>query len=124
MKKYIFKLMAFTFILTACFSSCRKSYPACDVKKPLTDLPWLKELVDKYEKGTKEPRVVIYQCTYRDGICFLLDFSVDCYDGGYSLINCEGNLLCSVYAGYDASSCVEYKIDFKNKKFIWKSKKR
>jgi len=104
-------------------SACKKS-GACDVNKPLDDLPWLKEMVEGLEKKKKMKRphhVKIYQCNYRDGIGFLEDPCIECPDMGYWLRNCEGEVLCIMW-GLDGNPCAEYNIDFKKKKLIYKSK--
>ena len=95
--------------------SCQKE-KACGVNNPKRDLPWMKGY-------TVIPvgHVRIYQCTYRDGIGFLIE-PVDCIDGGYELVNCEGKYLCILW-GLTGNPCTEYNIDFKHKKLIWNKRK-
>lgn len=94
----------------------------CIFDNPLTDLPWLKEYIDALEfvvaMGESE-YVRIYQCTYIDGIGFLL-CCVDCIDGGFDLMNCKGEYLCTL-GGWGALHypCTEFNINFENKQLIW-----
>jgi hypothetical protein len=106
------------------FSSCRKPYSACDVKNPLTNLPWLKELIDGIESDAQagfSRHVKIYQCTYKDGIGFLIAPCVGCPDAGYSFRNCEGEVLCGGGGIDGKDTCSEFSI--KNKKLIYNYKK-
>ena len=95
----------------------------CNVDNPLTDLPWLKEIIDEFEKNAAtlgyNPHARIYQCTYKDGIGFLLEMCVGCPDTGYSFRNCEGEILCEGGGLSGEDSCPELNIDYENKKLIW-----
>ena len=94
----------------------------CKFDNPLTDLPWLKELVERAEKNAESGfmrHARIYQCAYESGIGFLLEMCVGCPDAGYSFRNCKGEVLCGGggYSGED--NCSEFNIDFENRKLIW-----
>ena len=92
-----------------------------DIKNPLPDLPWLKEIIDGFEKDAEagyKQHARIYQCSYRDGIGFLLELCVNCPDFGYWLKSCEGESLCVMW-GIAGDSCTEFDVDFKNKELIW-----
>lgn len=118
-------LFVLTIVGQLIFSSCRKPYPACDVENPIKELPWLVDLIDGFERDAKKGYLInakIYQSTYNDGTCFILELCIDCYDGGYLITNCEGETLCSVGGYADGADCVQYNINFDNKKLIWKSK--
>ena len=97
--------------------------PDCEFENPLTDLLWLKEIVDGFEHNAAalgyNPHAIIYQCAYKDGIVFLLEMCVGCPDAGYSFRNCKGEVLCGGggYSGED--NCSEFNIDFENRKLIW-----
>ena len=84
------------------------------------DLPWLKEIIEKYrsifETGSFL-HVTIHQCTYKDGIGFLLNDCVQCKDYGFGLLNIKGEFVCS--DGGWVGSCREYVVDYANKKLIW-----
>jgi len=93
----------------------------CNVDNPLTDLPWLKEFINRLEQDVEagfSHNARIYQCAYRDGVGFLLDICVGCPDAGYWLRNCEGESLCVMY-GYAGDKCVEFNVDLENKILIW-----
>lgn len=89
----------------------------CDVANPLTDLPWLSKMIADIEMYAPED-ARIYQCTYRDGVGFLLDFCVNCYDPALLLVDCQGNTLCT-YGGIANILCEEFAVDFENKKLIY-----
>jgi len=94
---------------------------SCEFENPLTDLPWLKEIIDGIEKDAEaghKQHAKIYQCTYTDGIGFLLELCVGCPDFGYWLRSCEGESLCTIY-GHAGDPCQELNVDFENKKLIW-----
>ena len=94
---------------------------ACNVDNPLTDLPWLKDIIDGFEKEAEEgyvPSAKVYQCTYKDGAGFLIEPCVECLSSGYIFTNCEGTTLCEMKE-LDEYPCPELNINFKNKKLIW-----
>jgi len=111
----------------ASFSGCKEKTPiqtVCGVENPLTDLPWLKDLIDGFEKDAEagyKNHVRIYQCTYKDGIGFLLEPCVGCPDAGYIFQNCEGVTLCSGGGFLGGYNCPELNIDFVNKILIWET---
>ena len=124
----------FTVITALCFvvvtlfvaSGCDKSETppiTCIVDNPVTDLPWLKEIVDGFEYDAVtlgyNPQARIYQCTYKDGIGFLLEMCVGCPDAGYSFRNCEGVILCGGGGHSGEDNCSEWNINSENKKLIW-----
>jgi hypothetical protein len=83
----------------------------CDVDNPLTDLPWLKEIVDNALFGR------IYQCTYEDTVGFFFFFYKF---STYSLKNCEGITVCYVRdIGGSHGGCSGANIDFNSRKLIW-----
>ena len=92
--------------------SCKKN-GICDVEDPLTDLPWLKEIINDVESNTEagfRHHVRIFQCTYKDGTGFRLEMCVGCPDAGYSFRNCQGDVLCGG-GGHDGQdNCAEFKI--------------
>jgi hypothetical protein len=82
----------------------------CDVLNPLTDLPWLKELVSR---GDMLP-CKIYQCTYNDTVGFF--FFLNPPFKAYILNNCEGEYVCSMGAH---NGCKDVGIDFNSRKLLW-----
>ena len=67
----------------------------CEFDNPLTDLPWLKEIIDEFENEAKtlgyNSYARIYQCNYKNGTGFLLQMCEECL---YVFRNCEGTVLC------------------------------
>jgi len=89
----------------------------CEFENPLSDLPWLKAIIDNFEDEAEtlgyNPHARIYQCSYNAGTGFLLEMCVGCPGEGYNFRNCEGAVLCS------EGNCSELNIDFETKKLIW-----
>jgi len=115
-------LVAITlFVATSCDKSKTLSN-TCDVDNPLTDLPWLKNIIDGFEKDVEAGDLLharIYQCNYnKSEVGFLLEPCVDCSDGGSTLMSCKGESLCAI-GGFAGSTCPEFNIDFEHKKLIW-----
>jgi len=109
MTKQNLTLIVLLLILTNFFASCKPeskseethtpNISVCGVEDPLTDLPWLKDIITELEGYVSQGYPVsyrIYQCIYKDGIGFLLDNLELIYDKAIPLINCEGRLLCEL----------------------------
>ena len=98
----------------------------CGVNDPLTDLPWLKGFIDKFEKEAEESgynhHARIHQCAYNGGIGFLLETCVGYPNDTYYFYNCEGNILCTGDLVYEAIRS-GLNIDFENKVLIWEKEK-
>ena len=96
---------------------CGDGGDGCEFENPLSDLPWLKAIIDNFEDEAialgYNPHARIYQCSYNAGIGFLLEMCVGCPGEGYSFRNCEGVILCS------EGNCSGLNIDFAGKKLIW-----
>ncbi len=125
MKANIFKTTIILLTLIGGFSSCsQKECPketVCNVNNPLTDLSWLKELVNSYNDDVKagyKRHIQIYQCSYKNGTGFLVDDCVGCSDPSFVLYNCEGLTLCTI-GGIATLQCEEYNVDLENTKLIW-----
>ena len=107
--------------LSLCVVSCEEYEPeiipppviVCDVLNPLTDLPWLKEIVRTVDSGFSLCHW-IYQCNYNDTVGFLL-VNAPTFRA-YNLINCEGEIVCS--QGYH-SGCKDIAVDFNSRKLLW-----
>ena len=88
----------------------------CDVDNPLTDLPWFEVIIKRLEGITYyTPYIGIYQCSYKDGIGFLVFPDISGY--GFQLWNCEGKMICS--NGGTINNCVGAEIDFESSILIW-----
>jgi hypothetical protein len=112
------KLILVSLIFITCLSSCQKE-KVCGVTNPKKDLPWLKERISGFKKDQLNINSKVYQCAYRDGTGFLIEYCVGCPDAGYILTNCEGENLCVMW-GVSGDPCEEYCVDFENKELIWK----
>lgn len=68
--KTIFKIAAMMLLAAGSFVSCENKgeenpkKTVCNVNDPLTDLPWLKEIVNGFEGGMSGMYMNIYQCIY------------------------------------------------------------
>ena len=130
MKPKIFKFAALLLIVAGSFCSCREDCSCsennpkeqvCNVDNPLTDLLWLKEIIDEIKGNTEAESFKVYQCTYKYGTGFLIEVGVvNTYNYRYSLRNCEGISICG-YGGFIGDTCGEFNIDFDNKKLIWEN---
>ena len=86
----------------------------------MNDLLWLKKIKKDAKQHPKLYCVKIYQCSYKDGTCFLIEPNCkNCNDIGTKIANCEGEILC-IFGGYDGALCTELNVDFDNMKLIWK----
>ena len=90
---------------------------SCRFQNPLTDLPWLKEIVEWSQEHLQG--IDIYQCTYKDGIGFLIGDGWSCYDPAWTFRDCEGMVLCGGGGISGENHCLEYNIDYEHKKLIW-----
>jgi len=126
MKSSLYLVIITLFVVTGCDNS-KYTHEGCNVDNPLVDFPWLKEIVVGFESDSKalgyNPHARIYQCSYKDGICFLLEMCVDCPDAEYNFLNCKGNFLCSGGGKSGGDNCLGINIDMKNKKLIWEMEK-
>ena len=136
MKTNLLKFISLWLIIIGSLSSCHEKeaeeeFPeeeTCNFDNPLADLPWLKEIVDEFEKEANalcyNPHARIYQCAYKDGIGFLIEMCVGCLDAGYSFRNCEGVVLCENSGLSGEDNCSELNIDFENRKLVWEINER
>ena len=87
-------LSAVLLMLAGGFYSCQKNKNnVCNVKNPLTDLPWLKELANSMN-DTKYTGGSITQCTYGDGKDgFVIVPCVKCQVYNFYLYSCDGTVL-------------------------------
>ena len=118
MKTNILKLAVILLIFAGSLSSCEKNKGnkmVCNVKNPLTDLPWLKdkvaELTSLYQGQSSH--IAIWQCTYGGGY-------VGFWEGHENvafLFDCNGDLLCTMNEATGVTSCPGVDIDLK--KLIW-----
>jgi hypothetical protein len=115
--------------MTACeknnktnISSEKLSLPdTCQWDNPLTDLPWLKQMVANNEDSSYVGHARIYQCSYKDGTGFLIEPCVGCPDAGYSFRSCDGTVLCGGGGLADGDNCSDFGIDYTARMLIWEN---
>ena len=109
-----------------CFSCQNKTgddeNKVCKVNDPLTDLPWLKAVINEWEEKKIFQNSRIYQCSYKDGIGFILEPCADCPDAGFSFWNCGGFLLCGWGGHSGENTCKEFNIIDSSIKLIYETK--
>jgi hypothetical protein len=106
-------------ILLFAITSCEKPNKICNVDSPLTDLPWLKQMVANFSADSLTT-VKIHQCTYQNNKTgFLIEPCVGCPDAGYSFRSCDGTVLCGGGGISGEETCQELDIDFNNKQLIY-----
>ena len=127
----IIKLAAILLMLAGSFLSCKDKNEKqcteneCNVCDPLTDLPWMKEVIKKnfLEIPGYTFHKKIYQCTYKNGIGFVVEWcATTCDDVGSTLFSCDGEELCYI-CGFCNEYCNEWEIDTENMKLIFDNKK-
>ena len=116
------------FILSSCKDEAENSTGSttCSCENPLTDLPWLKTMVNGFVQDSVagiNNHVRIYKCTYQTNKTgFLIEPCVDCPDAGLDLRDCKGNYLCTMW-GFTGSSCPEYNVNFDDAVIIYELNK-
>ena len=92
----------------------------CNVENPLTELPWLKSLVQFYSTDTLH-RSSISTCLYDSGKeGFLIADCIDCPDAGLDFMDCAGNDI-GVLFGITGNDYAKYNIDKNSIKLIYKN---
>ncbi|KWW26919.1 MAG: hypothetical protein AUK63_2478 [bacterium P3] len=92
----------------------------CHVENPLTDLEWLKEIVEEINSIPLVPRS-IYTCIYLSGTeGFIISECDNCPDAGEWLYDCSGNRLCLI-GGLDGERGTAYDIDWDTKETIYRN---
>ena len=97
---------------------------ACNVENPLTDLPWLKEMIEEITLSCQKSYPIphpyaVYQCTYGNGqTVFLGEYGVSATIGIF--YNCEGECLGLMGGAAGFIFPPHLNIDTVNKKLIWK----
>ena len=110
-------------LMTSCNKDSSEPEPTCVFDDPLTDLPWLKEIVEKYTEDSKKYRIHfrVLQYTYRDEVAFFLSTTgplLDCMDcPGGDFLNCEGEVVCGLNPAYG-----EFCKEFYDGKLIYETK--
>ena len=131
MKKNILKISVILLLMTCALSCSKKEELEVETKieyeeyleyidSSFLDMPWLKEIVEERRNTIKAgylSQSIIYQCTYKNGIGFILDFCVGCPDAGFALVDINGVSVCYSNGWHD--SCKEFNIDYENKKLIY-----
>jgi len=127
--KRILVMLVVLVMIAGSFSSCAKKGDACtcnekvcEVDNPLTDLPWLKEVAKNMKMSGHHGR--IYQCTYKDGIGFLIQGCLTLAHPASHLYNCDGIFLCGCCVGEENYACSEYVINFETIKLILEYNKK
>jgi hypothetical protein len=116
MKKNILKIIAILLLLGGCLISCEKNNSkVCNVDNPLTDLPWLKEIIS----GNSGMYMNIFQCTYNNALnAFFVEPCVNCHDYVAVLYSCNGDILFNLEGTKDIKAYFE-EWNIKDQKLIW-----
>jgi hypothetical protein len=120
MKKLVFMTMAavLTAVMLTAFKCGEGNEPEpnqqiCGVDNPLTELEWLRTMVEFYADTVDYPMLAkIYKCKYADNQDgFLINGCIGCPDMATELYSCDGTLLCLMYGEDGINHCEEYQID-------------
>lgn len=85
------------------FASCDKlEESACDTKRPLHDLPWLKEQQLQIHKG----EIALYK--YNGDDVFLVDDCHQCPDASIFVYDCTGNVICEFGGLASVNTCPDF----------------
>ncbi|MDR2556295.1 MAG: hypothetical protein LBC49_01115 [Bacteroidales bacterium] len=121
MKKVIIFLFCALPLLLCCTCTNEQKNPpkVCNVDNPLTDLPWLKAIVDEIVLDVKNGNplsVSIYQCIYGSNETgFLVEIG-----NMNPFYNCSGEILC-IMGGVAGETCPE--LNIVKEKLIWETTK-
>lgn len=94
--KYLIALIVFV------FNSCDKESTSnieisrnsfCHVKNPLSELSWLKKIVDN-SQNEHSGEIKIFKCIYNNQESFLINLCWQCPDSSTKLYDCQGNVIC------------------------------
>lgn len=111
-----------TGFLVSCDKDEKEDRPnICGVENPLTDLEWLKDLIQTYEENAENGhKVRIYQSTYGNNqTCFIIEPCSGCPDAGYNVVLCDGTNLCYGGTLVEPNTCEGLNIDYENQKLIY-----
>jgi hypothetical protein len=95
----------------------------CQVKNPLTDLPWLKKMTSGHEYDHSSVKKIIYKCVFNGLDGFLISWtSASGIETYTQFLDCSGNVLCHFGGTDNLNTCPDFNQQTTYRKLIWKNK--
>jgi hypothetical protein len=111
-------LVIFSSFFSVSAEDNRTNGNSCFESDPVQELPWLKEMVERFIQNANCPVIEIHQCTYGNGkIGFLIGTCFGCSNVGKRVYSCDGTLLC-LPGGIAGATCTEWNIDSESIRLI------
>ncbi len=110
-----------TVLMAAMLASCSKSDNTqhCDTSDPLRDIPWLREIKERFDKDMGPQRQMIIQYQYRGETVFLIDDCHGCADNLITVYDCEKNTVCEFGGIAGKNTCSDFHENATNKKVLY-----
>ena len=118
-------MVALPVFLASCEQKDQSAAEPCEYcfGNPLMDLPWLKTIVDEFEKDAIalqcNQHARIYRCTYKDSTGFLIEMCGGCQGAEYRFRNYEGAVLWEGVELPGEDLLFELDIDAESLELIW-----
>ncbi len=116
------KQIIFFLYLALCFScenNDEQPSTTC-TEKPLENIQWLKELVDKeLEQGTSSSGLEIIQYNYKKQTVFSINSCINCADNLITTYNCDKNKVCESGGIAGLNTCPNFDTEATNKALLF-----
>ncbi len=106
MKNILLTILSAFLILS---STCNKEdIDTCNTPNPLTDLAWLKQIKETFDKDMSASRQKIDLYLYNEKSVFKIIDCADCADGMETIYNCAGQKICEFGGIAGLNTCPDF----------------